>query len=194
MDVLYIYRRSTQEEFELRYSLRSVARHLPYVGKIWIFGDRPDFLADDRTIVEHVPQEYVAAVVTYRLPVANLFLQIFLGSLIPNLATEFLLFADDYFLLEIVPEREMRKDRALENLSSSLSLRERAGGRAAGPSSLSLREHCYVGIEETIKARGLSSTSDGRFFKSESDKVANDAQKLSLPYECSGLAIPVSGV
>lgn len=29
----------------------------------------------------------------------NLFLQVFLGSLIPNLAGEFLLFADDYVML-----------------------------------------------------------------------------------------------
>src|SRR5487761_1687977 len=80
----------------------------------------------------------------------------------------------------------------------SLSLRTRKRVPAAGvresSSSLSLREHCYVGIEETIKARGLSSTSDGRFLKSESVKVANDARELSLPYECSGLAILVSGV
>src|SRR5487761_1081996 len=147
MDLLYIYRRNSPEEFELRCSLRSVERHLPYIGKVWIFGDRPNFLVDDRTIVEHVPQEYLAAVVTYRLPVVNLFLQIFLGSLIPNLVPEFLLFADDYVLLDFVPEDEMRKARALETLGDvyghdrgacSLSSRERAGVRAATTSPASL--------------------------------------------------------
>lgn len=131
MDILYIYRRSTQEELELRYSLRSVARHLPYIRKVWIFGDQPAFLSDDRAIIEHVPQEYTAGIGQYRLPVVNLFLQIFLGSLIPELSQEFLLCADDYVLLDDVPEHSMRKDRALEDLF--VSLRQRAGVTAVAP-------------------------------------------------------------
>jgi hypothetical protein len=164
MDVLYIYRRSSQEELELRYSLRSVAKHLPYIGKVWIFGDQPAFLCDDRSMIEHVPQEYTAGISNYRLPVVNLFLQVFLGSLIPNLATEFLLFADDYVLLDFVSEDDIRKDRALENLS--LSPRERAGVRAvefhnrageSAPCSLSpcTRERVPgVGVKAVEQSRG----------------------------------------
>jgi hypothetical protein len=130
MDILYIYRRTSQEELELRYSLRSVAKHLPYLGKVWIFGDQPAFLCDDPSMIEHVPQEHTAGITNYRLPVVNLFLQVFLGSLIPNLAPEFLLFADDYVLIDFVPEAEMRKDRALEDLSLLLAsgMRELPGG------------------------------------------------------------------
>jgi len=126
MDILYIYRRNSDEELELRYSLRSVARHLPWIRKVWIFGDRPQFLAENRAIVEHVPQHYTAAIGGYRLPVTNLFLQVFLGSLIPELAAEFLLFADDYILLDAVGEGEMRKDRALENLADRRAVRNGA--------------------------------------------------------------------
>ena len=122
----------TQDELELRYSLRSVAKHLPYIGKVWIFGDRPAFLVEDRAIVEHVPQEYTACISNYRLPVVNLFVQIFLGSLIPNLACEFLLFADDYVVLDVLPEGAMRKDRALEDLSFSLRERVSKHGYFAG--------------------------------------------------------------
>lgn len=142
MDILYIYRRTTDEELELRYSLRSVAEFLPYIRKVWIFGDRPGFLCRHRLSIEHVPQEYTAGIGNYRLPVVNLFLQIFLGSLIPDLEPEFLLFADDYVLLDFVSEVEMRKDRALENLTAS-GMRQHPGSilptvRTVEPSQTSL--------------------------------------------------------
>jgi hypothetical protein len=89
---------------------------LPYVNKVWILGDRPHFLTDDTSAVEHVPHEYVARIANYRLPVRNLFLQVFLGSLIPKLDHEFLAFCDDYLLIDHVRETEIRKDRVLEDL------------------------------------------------------------------------------
>lgn len=116
MDILYIFRHSVSEDWELRFSLRSVNLYLPYIRKIWILGDRPSFLVDDRALIEHVPHDYVAWIGRYREPVKNLFLNIFLGSLLPGLSEEFILFCDDYFLLDYVPAQRMRKDRVLENL------------------------------------------------------------------------------
>lgn len=119
MDILYLYKHSAANDFEIRYSMRSVERHLPYIRKIWILGDRPHFLCDDTSLVEHVPHEYVARIANYRLPVRNLFLLIFLGSLIPELDYEFLVFCDDEFLLTEVNKAEMCKDRVLESLEEA---------------------------------------------------------------------------
>lgn len=116
MDILYIYRHSAANDFEIRHSLRSVERHLPYIRKVWILGDRPHFLTDDRSRIEHLPHDYLAWIGRYQLPVRNIFLLTFLGSLIPQIYPEFLVFCDDYFLLDNVSPDEIRKDRVLENL------------------------------------------------------------------------------
>ena len=60
MDAVYIFRHSDDDDLELRYSLRSVAQHAPWLRKIWIYGDRPNWLADDRALIEHVPHEATA--------------------------------------------------------------------------------------------------------------------------------------
>lgn len=116
MDILYLFRHSAAGDFEIRHSLRSVQKYLPYIRKIWILGDRPRFLSDDTSVIEHVPHGYVAGIASYRLPLRNLFLLTFLGSLIPKLNHEFLVCGDDYFMLDHVSEEEMREDRVLENL------------------------------------------------------------------------------
>lgn len=121
MDILYLYRHSSTNDFEIRYSLRSVERHLPFIRKVWIFGDRPHFLNGDAAVVEHVRHDYVARIANYRLPVRNIFLLTFLGSLIPRLDHEFLIFCDDYFLLDDVSEAAIRKDRVLEDLDKFTS-------------------------------------------------------------------------
>jgi len=36
MDVLYFFRHSKHNDLEIRYSLRSVARHLPFIRKAWV--------------------------------------------------------------------------------------------------------------------------------------------------------------
>jgi hypothetical protein len=117
MDALYVFRHSIHGDVEIRYSLRSLARHAPYIRKVWIFGDRPEFLTDDTSLVQHVPHEYYARVVSFRTPVNNLFLQIFLSSLIHNLDHEYLLFCDDFFLLRPYGIDEARKVRYLQDLS-----------------------------------------------------------------------------
>lgn len=101
-DVLYIFAHSRQSDEELQLSLRSLERAAPWVGKVWVFGDRPEWLSGDVTAVEHVPHEYVARLGRWKLPLRNTFLMTFLASLIPGLSDPFLWLADDYILLEPV--------------------------------------------------------------------------------------------
>lgn len=100
MDVVYLFRQSKFDDAEMRSSLRSVERHLSWIRKVWIFGDRPEYLCDARTIVEHVPWEAVAWLRHVQAPVRNFFLQCFLVAQHPEVDAEFLLFCDDYILLD----------------------------------------------------------------------------------------------
>lgn len=116
MDIVYLVKHSSFEDLELRYSLRSVAQFVPWVRKVWIFGDRPKFLSDDWSAIEHVPWEAVAWTGRFTIPVKNQFLQYFLVSLWPELDFEFLIFCDDYVLLNRLPEAVAKRDRYKENL------------------------------------------------------------------------------
>ena len=111
MDALYLFCHSVHGDVEIRYSLRSLDKYAPYIRKVWIFCDRPEFLTDDASLIQHVPHEYAARVGNFRTPVTNLFLQIFLSSLIPNLDHDYLLFCDDFFLLRPYGIDEARKAR-----------------------------------------------------------------------------------
>jgi hypothetical protein len=117
IDALYIYATGPHGDAELRFSLRSVAAHAPWVRKVWVFGDRPEWLSDDKSVVEHVPHEYVARLGRWKVPLRNTFLMTFLASLIPGLADEFLWFADDYILLEPVTREDLCRVRVLEDLA-----------------------------------------------------------------------------
>ena len=117
MDIVTIFKHSRHEDFELRHSLRSIERHAPYIRKVWIFGDRPSFIADDTSLIEHVPEEYTALLLGLRPPVRNMFLLLVLSSLIPDLAFEYLFFCDDFYLLKDYPIEEARTDRYLEDLT-----------------------------------------------------------------------------
>ncbi len=116
MDALYVFRHSALNDIEIRCSLRSIERYMPWVRKVWIFGDRPVFLSDDTSVVEHVPHKYVARAGNFRTPVTNFFHLLFLGSLIPELDFEFLWFCDDFILLRQFREAEARKNRCLGDL------------------------------------------------------------------------------
>jgi len=117
LDLVYLFRHSMHGDRELLYSLRSVARHLPYIRKVWIFGDRPAFLTVDTSRVEHVPHAYLAPLLNLRLPVRNDFLMLALASFLPDLAHEFVRFSDDYIVLEAVPRAALCTPRVLEDLS-----------------------------------------------------------------------------
>ena len=119
MDALYVFRHSRFNDIEIRYSLRSIARHMPWVRKVWIFGDRPAFLADDTSIVEHVPQRYVARIGDFQTPVTNFFHMLFLASLVPELDFEFLWFCDDFILIDDLSQDMARKNRCLGELAQT---------------------------------------------------------------------------
>lgn len=116
MDALYFYNKSPHNGEELRYSLRSVQRHAPYIRKVWIFGDEPDFISKDKSIIEHVAHADVNAL-KVKTPVTNFFLLYFLSSLIPGLSHDYLRFSDDFILLADLSEEEARKDRYLRDMS-----------------------------------------------------------------------------
>jgi hypothetical protein len=117
MDAVYIFRHSVNDDFELRCSLRSIDQFAPHLRKVWIYGDKPQFISDDTSLIEHVPYEVTSRVLGVKIPVSNMFLLIFLASLIPDLSSEYLFFSDDFYLLKDFPMEEARKDRYLEILS-----------------------------------------------------------------------------
>ena len=119
MDAVYFLKHSAAGDLEIRYSLRSLARHLPWIRKVWIVGDRPSFLTDDRRLAEHVPHEYLIRVGPYRKPVTNFFLNTFLASLIPELDFGFLRFSDDYILLADLSPDEAQRVRYVNDLTES---------------------------------------------------------------------------
>ena len=119
MDALYLFRHSVYGDVEIRYSLRSVAKYAPYIRKVWIFGDRPAFLSDDSSMIEHVPHSYITRTGSFRTPVTNFFLLLYLSSLIPDLDHEYLFFSDDFFLLRRLEIDESRTVRYLQDLSQA---------------------------------------------------------------------------
>lgn len=116
MDVVYLFRTSVHDNEELRYSLRSVAKHMRFIRKVWVFGDDPGFLNSDQELIEHVPWEYLTWVRSVRNPAQNLFLQTFLVSLHPEVTSEFLLFCDDYVLIDHISEETAKRNRFLGDL------------------------------------------------------------------------------
>ncbi len=117
MDAFYIFRHSPHGDEELRYSLRSVAAHLPWIRKVWIFGDRPAWLTDDTVLAEHVPHESLAWIAGRRTPVRNQFVMMFLSSLLPGLSEEYLWFCDDYVLLADADPDFCRRPRMIQDLA-----------------------------------------------------------------------------
>lgn len=121
MDAVYLFRHSVFDDQEIRYSLRSIQKHLPCIRKVWIFGDRPAFLSDDTSIVEHVPQSAIARIADFPTPVTNFFHMMFLSSLIPELDAEYLLFCDDFILIDELPIELARQSRYLADLGEAKS-------------------------------------------------------------------------
>jgi len=118
MDVVSIFAHSKLADRELLFSLRSLERAAPWVRKVWVFGDRPEWLAEDQAVVEHVPHEAMARLGRWKVPLRNTFLMTFLASLIPGLSDEFLWMADDYILLEPVAEADLCRVRVMEDLKT----------------------------------------------------------------------------
>lgn len=121
MDALFVFQHSQADDLEIRYALRGIAKYLPFIRKVWIFGDRPEFLSDDTTRIEHVPHADVARLDGSPVPIRNFFKMIFLSSLIGDLDAEYLWFCDDFIVIDHVAEPEMRKTRYIEDLGECKS-------------------------------------------------------------------------
>lgn len=92
MDVLYVA--GPQLRGEMRYSLRSVAENLLPLGQVWVSGMVPTWVDPDVVRVVSVPQSGTK----WENTTANL-----VAALqAPGFPEEFLLFNDDFFLLEPV--------------------------------------------------------------------------------------------
>jgi hypothetical protein len=117
VDIVIPFRHSSHEDEELKYVLRSIERNFAEVGKAWILGDRPEWLTADRTVAEHVPHQAVCKPFRFRTPVRNYFLLTFLGSLIPELSSEYVQAMDDSVLLAPIDAEFLRRPRAFEDLT-----------------------------------------------------------------------------
>jgi hypothetical protein len=93
MDVVYLLGNgSTCGNCEIKYSLRSIEKHLKGFNNIFIVGTRPHFLKD--TITE-IPFKDV-----YSNKARNIMAKINRASLDDRISHDFILFNDDYFLLK----------------------------------------------------------------------------------------------
>ena len=116
MDALFFFRHSRFADLEIQYALRGIARHAPWIRKVWVFGDRPEFLCGDRSLIEHVPHEGLARIGGYQVPITNFFLMLWVSSHIPDLSQDILWFCDDFILLSDLSPEEAKKDRYVEDL------------------------------------------------------------------------------
>lgn len=90
VDLVYPVRPGNVNE-ELRYSLRSVEANYPH-GRVWIVGDQPNWL----TGVEFIRGN------TQPHPRANIYHNLLAACAHPDLADEFVIFNDDFFVTEPV--------------------------------------------------------------------------------------------
>jgi hypothetical protein len=118
MHAVYMFQHSRHGDEELRWSLRSLERHAPWIEKVWILGDRPAWLADDAAAVEHVPHAAVAWIPNLTLPVRNTFLLMLLAAIHPRIPAEFVWLCDDYVLLDDLSPDEARVARYVEDLDT----------------------------------------------------------------------------
>lgn len=123
MDAVYIFRHSAAGDMELRYSLRSLARHAPWLGKVWIFGDRPAWITSDTGLVEHLAHDSIAWLPGYKTPLRNTFLMMLCAAIHPRLPAEFLWMCDDYILLRDFSPAAAARVRYIENLDDQTSNR-----------------------------------------------------------------------
>ncbi len=80
MDALYVFRHSVYGDVEIRYSLRSVAKHAPYIRRVWIFGDRLGFTSDDPSLIEQIPHSYISRSGSFNTPVTSFFLLLYVRA------------------------------------------------------------------------------------------------------------------
>ncbi len=92
MDLLYILGKGSKwEDNELRFSLRSVEKHLKGYGSIYLIGEKPEWIKN----VHHIPfKDRVGC------KQANIMRKIYEGTKQPGLSSDFIFMNDDHFLLQ----------------------------------------------------------------------------------------------
>jgi len=92
MDIVYVLGSgSVWDDNEIRFSLRSVEKHLIGVGDVYIIGKKPNFLKN--IIHRSVPD-------SYKEPWRNVYNKVRRACLELKLSEKFLLFNDDFYLLK----------------------------------------------------------------------------------------------
>lgn len=92
MDIVMPYKAAGTAQ-ELRYTLRSVEKNYPEVGELWLVGDASIHMKDFRHIPNPMNQ-------SSSYPMGNSVNAIYLACTHPKVADEFLLFNDDFFLMQ----------------------------------------------------------------------------------------------
>lgn len=82
--------KSRHKNLEIRFSLRSIEKHLEGFSDVWIIGERPDFLHN----INHIP-----ASDPYEVPDRNIMEKIKKACENPGVSDPFLFFNDDHYLL-----------------------------------------------------------------------------------------------
>jgi len=78
--------------FEIKYCLRSIEKHLINYNKVWLIGVKPTFLNDKINFIEHKD--------IYTNKARNIMAKILRASTEKEITPNFMLFNDDYFLLQ----------------------------------------------------------------------------------------------
>ena len=101
IDVVYVFRQNPDLDVrEMYYSLRSVARHLKGVGRIWVVGDFPLFKKD----VE-VPYTVIPRPDPFMTSQHNVRSKLLAAAHCPDISEAFVLMNDDFFILQDLDAR-----------------------------------------------------------------------------------------
>lgn len=98
MDIVYVLGKgSVWNDNEIRFSLRSLAKNVRDIGKVFIVGERPNFLKN----VIHIPCEDSCSVAWQ-----NTYKKTLLACKDPRLSENFLHMNDDFFVIEPIKAAE----------------------------------------------------------------------------------------
>lgn len=118
MHAVYFFKHSKHGDDEIRWSLRSLQRHAPWIDKVWILGDAPTGIVPDGKTLEVIPHAALAWIGPWRTPVINGFLLHLMTALLPDLEPEYLFLCDDYVLLEDLSLELARRPRHVQDLAT----------------------------------------------------------------------------
>jgi hypothetical protein len=156
-DVVYVVGPWDRNE-ELRYSLRSLAAHLPH-GRVWVAGHRPPWLADT---VEHIEvtqkdSRFVSSTANLRAACEH-----------PEVSEEFVYFNDDFFVMEPVDQVPVlhrgpladvigatRSSLYRRGAQATALLMERLGLAKGGP-LLSYELHVPLPVSKTLMLEAMT--------------------------------------